>query len=286
MRDVAGEGKLDRMRIPFNRGSFTLEVVVARCNRGRMQGYAGKSSFNRGEIHIDKEEVVVNATQSSALQSYRRVREFLNAHQPADMPAGFAAPVAELDVVLTELTRSAQQQNTSIRAGLSEVRRQRALRDELWSNHMLPLSRLAREIFGVPGVDAALRLPKRSADNDRVLAAAHGMANAAEKERDTFVRHGLPETFVTALRAAATALEQALGARVESRRERVKATAAVAEQVKRGKRAVRMINALIAPKLAMAPELLAAWKDAKRWKSIRAGGATLPPVDPDIVKVA
>jgi len=228
----------------------------------------------------------VNATQSSALQSYRRVRDFLNAHQPADMPAGFAAPVAELDAVLAELSRWAQQQNTSIRAGLSEVRRQRALRDDLWTNHMLPLSRLAREIFGVPGVDAALRLPKRSADNDRVLATAHGMANAAEKERDTFIRQGMPDTFVAALRAAASALEQALGARVESRRERVKATTAVADQVKRGKRAVRMINALIAPKLAGAPELLAAWKDARRWSTVRAGGTAVPPAQPEIVKVA
>lgn len=228
----------------------------------------------------------MNATQSSALQSYRRVREFLNAHQPANMPAGFAAPVAELDTVLAELSRSAQQQNTSIRAGLSEVRRQRALRDDLWTNHMVPLSRLAREIFGVPGVDAALRLPKRSADNDRVLATAYGMANAAEKERDAFIRHGMADTFVTALRAAAGALEQALGARVESRRERVKATAAVAEQVKRGKRAVRMINALIAPKLAASPEILAAWKDAKRWKTVRAAGTSVPPAATEIVKVA
>ena len=228
----------------------------------------------------------MNAVQSSALQSYRRVREFLNAHQPADMPAGFAAPVAELDAVLTELSRSAQQQNTSIRAGLSEARRQRALRDDLWDKHMFPLSRLAREIFGVPGVDAALRLPKRSADNDRVLEAAAGMANAAEKELATFVRHGMPENFVTALRAAASALEQALTARVESGRERVKATTGVKEQVKRGRRAVRMIHALIAPRLAASPELLAAWKDAKRWKGIRAGVVIVPATEPDIVKVA
>lgn len=56
MLDDAGEGDLDRMRIPFDCGGITFEVVVARCNRGRMQGNEGKPSFNRGEIHTNKEE--------------------------------------------------------------------------------------------------------------------------------------------------------------------------------------------------------------------------------------
>ena len=57
MQDDAGEGDLDRTRIPFDRGGITFEVVVARCNHGRTQGNAGKPSSNRGEIHTNKEEV-------------------------------------------------------------------------------------------------------------------------------------------------------------------------------------------------------------------------------------
>jgi hypothetical protein len=133
---------------------------------------------------------------------------------------------------------------------------------------------------------AAFGLPKRSADNDRILATAHGMANAAEKEQATFIRHGMPDTFVTALRDAAAALEQVLNARVDSRRERVRHTTAVREQVKRGRRAVRMLHALVAPKLASSPELLAAWKDAKRFNAIRSEGTAPPRAEPDIVKVA
>jgi hypothetical protein len=54
-QDDAGEGKLDRTRIPLTCGGITFEVVVARCNRRRRQFNVVKSPFNRGEIHIDQE---------------------------------------------------------------------------------------------------------------------------------------------------------------------------------------------------------------------------------------
>lgn len=55
---------------------------------------------------------------------------------------------------------------------------------------MLPVAQVAREIFGSPGVEAALRLPKRSADNDRLVAAARGMADAAETQKVLFTGKG------------------------------------------------------------------------------------------------
>lgn len=229
----------------------------------------------------------MNGEQSSALQSFRRVREYLGAHTPAGMPASFAMQVAELDHVIAQLSRSSQEQNASTRAGVVEVHRQRALREALWNDHLVPLSRLARDIFGVPGMDAALRLPRKSADNERLLSAARGMADAAERQRAAFTSQGLAEDFVESLRGAATALEQALGARVETGRQRVKATAEVRVLVQRGGRAVRMLDALLRPKLSPSPELLAAWRDARRRKG--AGGRPPVVVDveaPEVVKVA
>ena len=97
-----------------------------------------------------------------------------------------------------------------------------------------------------------------------LASAAGAMAEAAEKWKDVFVQHGLPAEFIDQLKAAALALENARTAKTESNRRRVTATAAVADQVKRGRKAVRVLDAILRPRLAKDPELLAAWRSAKR----------------------
>src|SRR2546430_13345533 len=49
-------------------------------------------------------------------------------------------------------------------------------------------------------------------------------------------------------------------------RRRVAATASVKDQLKRGRRALRLLNAILSPKLAADPELLAAWNNVRRVK--------------------
>src|SRR5688572_21206588 len=90
------------------------------------------------------------------------------------------------------------------------------------------------------------------------------MAEAAEKEREVFVKHGLSPDFIEKLKAGAAALDLARNAKTDSGRRRVTATAAVTEQLKRGRKAVRLLNAILQPRLAKDPELLAAWRSAKR----------------------
>jgi hypothetical protein len=141
---------------------------------------------------------------------------------------------------------------------------QRKLRRTLYADHMQPIARVAREVFGASGMDRAFRLPPSKAVNQTLLAAAGAMAEAAPKEKDVFVKHGLPQDFVEQLRACAAALETARNAKVESQRRRVTATAALHDQVKRGQKAVRLLNAILQPRLAKDPERLAAWRSAKR----------------------
>jgi hypothetical protein len=129
---------------------------------------------------------------------------------------------------------------------------------------MQPISRVAREVFGASGMDRAFRMPATTTANQTVLAAAGAMAEAAQKEKDVFVRHGLPQDFIERLKACAAQLDGARNAKVESGRRRVTATASVGEQLKRGRKAVRLLNAILQPRLAKDPELLAAWRSAKR----------------------
>ncbi|HUF81706.1 MAG TPA: hypothetical protein VMN03_11260, partial [Burkholderiales bacterium] len=106
--------------------------------------------------------------------------------------------------------------------------------------------------------------PRNIKVNQVLIAAAGAMAEAAEKEKTMFVRHGLAENFVDALEAAAKALDEARQAQRDSGRRRVGATAAVQDQVRRGRKAVRLLDAILKPRLARDAQLLAAWRSAKR----------------------
>jgi hypothetical protein len=183
--------------------------------------------------------------------------------------------VAELDEVMAAMAQQANEQNTGTRLGAGAAQRQRALREALWNDHMVPIADVARVIYGVPGVKEALKLPKKSADNDRLLE-AQGMANAAEAEKAVFLDHGLKDDFVNQLRAATKALQEALLARVETGRRRVRATAAVQEQVKRGARAVQVLNAILGPTLRRNRDLKAAWESAKARTEPAGGGGAFP----------
>jgi len=227
----------------------------------------------------------VNKGQSAAMRSFRRVREFLDAHPLVNATPAFLKKVAELDDVMSSMSQQADEQDTGKRLTAGEAKRQSALRATLWDDHLAPIAELARAIFGVPGVKEALKMPKRTADNDRLLEAANGMANAAEAEKSAFIAYGMQDDFVDQLRAAAKALADALVGRTSTTRRHVKATAAVKAQVKRGSRAVLGINAILRPTLKRNPDLKAAWKNAKaKTGSIGGGstgaGVTLTPASP------
>jgi hypothetical protein len=198
---------------------------------------------------------------------------------PADAPPSFGKKVAELDDVMSAMAQQANEQNTGIRLGASESKRQAALREALWNDYMTPIAGVARAIYGVPGVKEALKLPRKSADNDRLLEAADGMANAAAADKAVFLEHGLKDDFVDQLRVATKALREALLARIETGRRRVTATIGVQEQVKRGARAVHALNAILRPTLRRNPDLNAAWENAKARSEPSGGGGvtSLPP---------
>lgn len=75
------------------------------------------------------------------------------------------------------------------------------------------------------------------------------------------------------LTAAASALDAARNAKVESTRRRITATATVKAQLKRGRKVVRLLDAILKPRLAGNPQLLAAWQSATRVRPVSAVAA-------------
>lgn len=223
----------------------------------------------------------MNKVQRNALRRFRRVQEFLTANQ---VP-GTAAQVQLLTELMAKLTETGAEQDVSHRQTRSEVARQRALRKALWVHHMVPISRIARRMFGLPGMDVKFSLPRYRADNEAFIAAATGMAQAAEAHVAAFVQQGLPADFVQQLRAATSALAGAVGTRVQASQRKSRAGETAAALVSRGRASVDMLDAIVSSRLESKPDLLAAWKAAKRVSDAGGGGA--PAADaPSDLKVA
>ena len=218
----------------------------------------------------------MRSDQTQVLRSFRRVRQFIAGHTPPNAPTSFGRQLAELDDVLAKLDQIGVDQEAGTRTTRAETRHQKQLRTTLWQSHMTPVSRVARELFGATGGDKALKMPLKSASNEAVVNSARAMAEAAEKEKDRFEEHGLPADFALQLRTAADALTNALATRVETTRRKVKATAAADEQVKRGKRAVRLLDAIITPALKDDADELAAWRNARKVNAVPVPGSAVP----------
>ena len=205
--------------------------------------------------------------ETDAYRCFRRVQEFLAAHPFADAPANLGRQASELDAVVSQLSQDALDQEAGHRLTKAETKHQKGLRAALWDRQMLPIARVAREVFGKSGVDKALTMPKKAVKHEAVINAARAMAEAAAQQSAVFVEHGLSNDFVAQLNQAANDLDTALKSRDTTRRRRLTATAGVAQQLKRGRRAVRLLNAILQPRLAQDPELLSAWESVRRVKS-------------------
>ena len=129
-------------------------------------------------------------------------------------------------------------------------------------------------------MNTAFKMPKERADNEALLDAARGMAQAAAKNADVFIEHGLAKDFLDQFRAATSALADALGARVESQRRRTIANKAVVELVKQGNTAVKMLDAVVTPRLASDPDLLSAWRSVKKFRESGGSAGSSVPATP------
>jgi hypothetical protein len=220
----------------------------------------------------------------SAQRRFIRVKEFLTTN-PVE---GTQVKLQLLDEIVRDLTEHGQEQDVNVRVTRGETARQRSLRRALWSHHMVPISRIARRAFGIPGLDQKFALPPKRADNEAILAAARGMVQAAEAHVEVFVeQEGLPASSFTAFRQAIDDLASALATRIESLRRKQLSNETLHKLVKRGVATIDVLDAIVAPRLESQPELLATWKLQKRPMDppVFSGQAQLPDITP-VVKAA
>ena len=204
----------------------------------------------------------------STLDTLQRVQEFLSQHPLVDSPAQLGEQATELDDVIQRLSGEMVNQETGVRYARVHTEYEAKLRQTLYADHMQPIARIARDVLDASSMNKAFRLPTGGQRvNLTLITAARAMAGAAEQQKDVFLRHGQPQDFIEQLRSAAETLENARLAKTENTRRRVTATKSVRDQLRRGRRTLRLLNAVLMPMLRKQPELLAAWKSAKRVRS-------------------
>jgi hypothetical protein len=121
----------------------------------------------------------------------------------------------------------------------------------------------------VPGLGGTFRPPAAGSD-ERLLSQARTFLKEAKPFASTFVAHELPPNFLSQLRAAIEAFEQATVERRSGRDQRVAARASIEATMEAGLRAVRRLSAIV-PNRLQDPSAVALWNGARR---VEYGGRT------------
>lgn len=214
----------------------------------------------------------MNKQQKHTLQTFRRVRDFLRRNAVAIRFAKLDAQLDALASVVDRLTSYSVEQDTRTRlakSGTSTLARQvRTLRMEF----MVPISRFGRTLArNDSALQRALTIP-RKVDAEGMVAAALGMADAAEAQKAAFTTGGFAADFAVQLRDVARELKATIDDRAKDIGRRNASTAGVKEEIARGRAILALLDAMVAPVLEATPSLHTEWRTLK--KQLRPGSAT------------
>lgn len=201
-----------------------------------------------------------------AVKVFRRVRDFLTAGAPTVGYGSVAKVVEQLTGVVNRLETYAREQEARRRQALAATRVKRARAATVVTEYLRPVVRGAKALFPEdPALLAAFRVP-RVRDYQGTLAAAEAMAQTASAHRARFVEVGLPEDFIERLQQAAVDLRAAIDGHAQEFGKRSASTAGLRKEYTRGRDLVRMLDAMVAPRLAGTPDRLAEWRTISRFE--------------------
>jgi hypothetical protein len=201
-----------------------------------------------------------------SMDSFLRVLAFLVAH-PATGRLSYDAARRVLEDAVQRLFEYARAQAAGQDLSRAELRGQRRQVQRLVDEHMRPIVTIAQAQFDPtsdPRVAAALRLPKLPTSMVKLLQRCDGMIEAARAFEAELVSHGLPADFLAQFTVARDELQRALGGRAALIGQHVAAREGLAVEVRRGRRAVARLDAIVRASFPNDTVVLAAWRSAKR----------------------
>jgi len=218
------------------------------------------------------------AKQKQLIESYQRVQAFLQAN-PAPAPASYGGPKDELDDVVAQLSGHSSEQVVGQRLSAAERRRQQSLCSKLREHHLRPIVAIARATMADwPGIEKALLLPPKRLSVTKLVAESSAIKEAAAQYQPAFVKNGRPADFLEQLGAAIDAVNQSTMGRAQLVGRQVGAKAGIAQEARRGRYAVDMLDSIVRVAFERNDVVLRAWEVAKRVKGFPGGGPVTPVV--------
>ena len=203
------------------------------------------------------------ATQASVLETLRAVQAFLDGKKAEVAPVNDSGARKDLDDLVEQFTAQAVDQKAGRANARGETARLTQLREELRLGQMKPIAAIAKaRLRDVPEMHA-FSLPASNVATTRLVAMAGAMAEAAEQHKDVLIAGGLPENFITQLNDASTALTASLTGRTQSFGRSVGATARLSQLSSQARATLRILDALVMPKLRLNDGLLREWRAAR-----------------------
>lgn len=229
-----------------------------------------------------------NITQG--LQVLQRVAGFLE--KEIDIPAKMgpiSKHVAAFNAAVERLDALAAEQQASVLGFQVGVRTAQVLARSIVREYVRPVLRSGKILFPANApIHAALKLPKRGAlGYGALIAAVEGVVDQLEENKATFVEAGFGDDFVEKLRGAVSELRKALDEKAKHYGQRSKATSGTIRVYGQAREMVRMLDAMIAPRLE-GTDRLAEWKTLSRFARVakreeqeeQGNGSTAPVVTP------
>jgi hypothetical protein len=213
------------------------------------------------------------AKQQRVIESYVRVRAFLEAH-PVTGPMSYAGPKEVLDEAVRRLREYAGDQVSGRQLNRAELRRQEQLIKRVMDRQMRPIVTIARaqiEPESDVRLPEALKMPRDGIGVTKFLQACDGMIAAAKPFEATFVANGLPVDFLAQFIAAKGELEAVLGTRGTLVGTHVGAKKGLEVQLRRGRKAVDRLDSVVRIAFEGDAVALEQWRVAKRAHAVRVG---------------
>jgi len=208
-------------------------------------------------------EEIVNYRQNVVLEALRQVQVFLDGNASI-VGSAIAKARQNLDGVVSTFTSHAAAQETGGMHSVGETARQRTLRATLRKDYMAPIAEVAKQkLRDVPEFHA-LVMPASNSSTAQLAAHAAAMADAAKAHAQVLTDAGLPDDLVAGMLSLADDLSKSLDDRKQHSSKKSGATAGLAAEEGRGRSMLKLINALILPKLRNNDALLREWKAAKK----------------------
>lgn len=217
------------------------------------------------------------------IDALQRVQVFLGA-RPVAAPASYAEPKEILDDVIAKLRDYATSQVSGQRLSQAEKEKQEELVRRLREHHLRPIAAIAKaSLSQSPGIGRALRMPAGNLGVFGLLSAARSIRTSIALYEPVFVRNGRPADFLEQLDAAIAALGESVDGRGGYVRRHVGARAGIQKELKRGRRAVEMLDSIVRVAFEGNDVVLAEWEIAKRVQSLPVSSASQEGEDPVIL---